>query len=76
MKLAYFLAIAAGAQDGGNGGTPHDPEAMAFCQGKFTHIGKFPRHELDQYSDEFSRILSLKYRENFWMSFPGSGNKG
>ena len=33
MKFAYFLAIAVGAQDGGDGGTPHDPEAMAFCQG-------------------------------------------
>ena len=45
MKLAYFLAIAAGAQDGGNGGTPHDPEAMAFCQGKLTFIDKFSGHE-------------------------------
>ena len=59
MKFAYFLAIAAGAQDGGDAGTPHDPEAMAFCQGKFTFIGKFPKHELDQYSDEFSRNRCL-----------------
>ena len=35
MKTAYFLAIAVGAQDGG---TPHDPEAMAFCQGKLNGI--------------------------------------
>ena len=45
MKLAYFLAIAVGAQDGGDGGTPHDPEAMAFCQGKLTFIDKFSGHE-------------------------------
>ena len=55
MKLAYFLAIAAGAQDGG---TPHDPEAMAFCKGKLTFLRKFPGHELDQYSEEFSRNRS------------------
>ena len=35
MKIAYFLAIAVGAQDGGDNSTPHDPTAMAFCQGKF-----------------------------------------
>ena len=35
MKFAYFLAIAEGAQNAGDGDTPHDPEAMAFCQGKF-----------------------------------------
>ena len=34
MKFAYLFAIAVRAQDGGDGGTPHDPEAMAFCQGK------------------------------------------
>ena len=55
MKFAYLFAIAVRAQDGGDG-TPHDPEAMAFCQGKFTPIGKFPGHELDQYSDEFQEI--------------------
>ena len=58
MKFAYFLAIAAGAQDGGDAGTPHDPEAMAFCQGKLTFNGKFPGHELDQYWEEFSRNRS------------------
>ena len=34
MKFAYLFAIAVRAQDGGDGGTPHDPEAMAYCQGK------------------------------------------
>ena len=58
MKLAYFLAIAVGAQDGVDGGTPHDPEAMAFCQGKLTFIGKFPGHEQDPYWEEFSRNRS------------------
>ena len=33
MKFAYLFAIAVRAQDGGDG-TPHDPEAMAYCQGK------------------------------------------
>ena len=33
MKFAYIFAIAVRA-DNGDGGTPHDPEAMAFCQGK------------------------------------------
>ena len=56
MKFAYFLAIAKGAQDGG---TPHDPEAMAFCQGKLTFICKFPGNELHQCSDEFSRNRCL-----------------
>ena len=33
MKFAYIFAIAVrGLKDGGE--TPHDPEAMAFCQGK------------------------------------------
>ena len=40
MKFAYFLAIAVGAQDGGDGGTPqwiivndpHDPEARLFVK--------------------------------------------
>ena len=35
MNTAYFLAVAVGAQDGG---TPHDPEAMAFYQGKLNGI--------------------------------------
>ena len=32
MKFAYFLAIAVDAQDGGDGGTPHDPEARLFVK--------------------------------------------
>ena len=31
MKFAYLFAIAVRAQ---GDGTPHDPEAMAYCQGK------------------------------------------
>ena len=34
MKFACLFAVAVRALDGGDGGTPHDPEAMAFCQGK------------------------------------------
>ena len=46
MKIAYFLAIAVGAQDGGDDRTPHDPAAMAFCKGKFylKNFAKFRLH--------------------------------
>ena len=40
MKFAYLFAIAVRAQDGGDG-TPHDPEAMAFCQGKLKGLQNY-----------------------------------
>ena len=35
MKFAYLFAIAVRAQ---GDGTPHDPEAMAYCQGKLRMV--------------------------------------
>ena len=56
MKFAYFLAIAVGAQDGGDGGTPHDPEAMAFCQGKFKGI-LYPGYKITNRNLDLQIIL-------------------
>ena len=60
MKFAYFLAIAVGAQDGGDGGTPHDPEAMAFCQGKFKGIQNYKSEFEPSNNFKENKMVSIK----------------